>query len=346
MQPAGFAQVGGLLKGGVAPRIVVPFVGVAAPGAAQHHQTAAGLLHQPNQFGVAGVGGQAGIPAHLDLGLLKGMAQPFGVFQRHIEAVVHKENLAQTVAGRNLRHFLNHFVNGPDDPPGALRRPQVVGRGGIVEPAQFGQHADAETCLGVFGHIQVVQAGAGAEIGGAAHPVIDDAAVFAVQHAGHSPVVGFPDFQAVGQFGEGFGGVAGDADVRLHELKNLLRHNAERRPAAHDSGIRNRAEALNDAFGDGQLPLRVNVAVVAQIADGNAHQVGVEIAGYALHLVQVVIAGKHQVNHLDAMAGAVNVAGHIGQPDGDGLGAHPAHHAVVAVGGNQQDTHLANPPRR
>ena len=83
--------------------------------------------------------------------------------------------------------------------------------------------------------------------------------------------------------------------------------------------------------------------MIAEVADGNTDQFGIEFPHRLLHLIQVVLAGKHQVNQLDLVAGPVDVSGHVGQADGDRLGAHAAHDAVVAVSGYQQDAHRKIP---
>ena len=242
--------------------------------------------------------------------------------------------------------LFNHFVDGADHPPGPFGRPHVVGGGGIVEPAQLGEHADAETGLGVLGHVQVVQAGAAAEVGRTAHAVVHDFTVFTVENAGHAPVVGLSNFDAVGQLGESLAGVAGDTEVGLHEVEDLLRHDAESRAAADDGGVGNGADALDDAPGDGQLPLRVDVTVIAEVADRDAHHLRLEVEDGAFNFVQVVLVSEHEVDQLHLVPGTVHVAGNVGQADGDGLRSHPAHNPVVAVGGNQQDTHGKSPWRR
>ena len=343
MEVAGLAQLGGLLEGGVARRVVVALVRVAAAGAAHHDEAAAGLLHHADELGVTGVGGQAGVPADLHLGFHQGVAEFLGVLQRHVEAVVDEEDLLQAVAGRDLGHFFNHLVDGADHPPGALGGAHIVGGGGVVEPAQLGEHADAETGLGVLGHVQVVKAGPAAEIGRTSHAVVHDFAVLTVENAGHAPVVGLTDLDAVGQLGEGLARVAGDADVGLHEVEDLLRHDAESRAAADDGGVGNRPDAFDDASGDGQLPLRVDVAVVAEVADRDTHHLRLEVQHGALDFIEVVILGEHEVDQLHLVPGTVDVAGDIGQADGDGLRPHPAHDLFVTVGSNQQDTHLKSP---
>ena len=264
----------------------------------------------------------------------------------HVEAVIDEEDLLQAVAGGDLGHLFHHLVNGPDHPPGALGGAHVVGGGGVVEPAQLGEHADAETGLGVLGHVQIVQAGTAAEVGGTAHAVVHDFAVFTVENTGHAPVVGLSNFDAVGQLGEGLTGVTGDAEVGLDEVEDLLRHDAEGRAAADDGGVGNRADALDDAPGDGQLPLRVDVTVVAEVADRDAHHFRLEIEDGALDFIQVVFIGEHEVNQLHLMPGTVEVAGDVRQADGNGLRSHPAHNPVVAVGSNQQDTHRKSPSRQ
>ena len=343
MQVAGFTKVGGLFEGCVPGGVVVAFVRVATAGAAHHHQAAAGLLHQPDQFGVASIGGQAGVPAHLDLRFHERVAQFLGVLQRHVEAVVHEKYLLQAVPLGDLRHFLNNLVDGANDAPRAFRRADVVRRRGIVETAQLGEDADAETGLGVLGHVQVIKARPFDKIGRAAHPVVHQLAVFAVQQPGHVAVVGFADFDAAGEIGETLTSVAGQTEVGLHVFKDLGGHDAERRAAAHDGRVGDGAHALNHALGDGQLPLWIHVAVIAEVAYGDPNQFGIEVSNRFFNLIQVVFAGKHQVNQLDLVAGPVNVAGHVGQADGDRLGAHTAHDAVVAVSGNQQDTHRKIP---
>ena len=346
MEVAGLAQIGSLLEGGVAGGVVVAFVGVAAAGAAHHDKTAAGLFHHADELGVAGVGRQTGIPAHLHLGFHQGVAQLLGMFQRHIEAVVDEKYLLQAVAGGDLGHLLHHLVDGPDHPPGALGGAHVVGRGGVVEPAQLGEHADTESRLGIPGHIKVVKTGPAAEIRRAAHAVVHDFAVFTVEDAGHSPVVGLADFDAVGEFGEGLAGVSGDAEVGLHEIENLLRHDAESRSAADDGGVGNRPDALDDAPGDGQLPLWVNVAVIAEVADRDTHHLGLEVEDGAFDFIEIVLVGKHEVDQLHLVPGAVQMSGYVGQANGNGLRSHPAHDPVVTVGGNQQDTHRKSPSRQ
>ena len=257
-----------------------------------------------------------------------------------------KNIFLEAIAVGDLGHFLNHLVDGADHPPGALGSAHIVGGGGVVEPAQLGEHADAESGFGIPGHIQVVKTGTAAEIRRATHAVVHDLAVLAVEHAGHAPVVGLTDLHAVGELGESLAGVAGDAEVGLHEVEDLLRHDAERRPAANDSGVGNRPDALDDAPGDGQLPLRVHVAVIAEVADRDANHLGLEVKDGALDFVEVVFVGEHEVDQFHLVPGAVQVAGNVGQTNWNGLRSHPAHDPVVAVSSNQQDTHRKSPSRQ
>ena len=224
------------------------------------------------------------------------------MLQRYVEAVVHEEYLLQPVPLGYLRDFLNNLVDGANDAPSPFRRADVVGGGGIVKSAQLGEDADAESRLGVFGHVQVVKAWSFDEIGRAAHPVVNQLAVFAVQQSGHAPVVGLANFDTAGEVGETFTSVARQAKVGLHVFKDLGGHDTERRPSAHDGRIGNGTDALDHALGDGQLPLRIDVTVVAQVANGDSDQFGVEIPHRLLDFIQIVLAGEHQVNQLDLVA--------------------------------------------
>ena len=91
-------------------------------------------------------------------------------------------------------------------------------------------------------------------------------------------------------------GIAGQAKVRLYELKHLRRHDAEGWTAAHDGSVRNGADALDDALGDGQLPLRIDVTVIAEVAYRYADEFRVEVANRALYLAQIILTGEHQID--------------------------------------------------
>ena len=78
--------------------------------------------------------------------------------------------------------------------------------------------------------------------------------------------------------------------------------------------------------------------MIAQVAQGDSDDVGPEFLDDAFSLGQVVV-GEHQVNHLDLVPLVVQVRRDIRQPDGHGLGVHPAVHPVLAVGSDEQDTH-------
>ena len=221
---------------------------------------------------------------------------------------------------------------------------EVCGRRWIVEPAQLGENTDAEAGLGILGNVQVVEAGATYEIGRTAHSVVHDLAVLAVEDTGHATVIRLANLDAIDQLGKRFGSVAGNAEVGLHEFEDLLRHDAERRAAANDGCVGYGADPLDDTLGNWQLPLRVHVAVVAQVSDRDAHQFGLELGHHLLDLTEVIGIGEHQVDQFDLMARAVQMTGDIGKADWYGLGTHTAHNPIVAVGSNQQNTHLKTLP--
>jgi hypothetical protein len=81
--------------------------------------------------------------------------------------------------------------------------------------------------------------------------------------------------------------------------------------------------------------------MVAQVADGDAHQLGLEGTGRLFYLVQVVVISKHQIQHFHGMTGRVQMPGNIGKANGQWLGIHAAIELLVTVRGNQQDAHYS-----
>ena len=78
----------------------------------------------------------------------------------------------------------------------------------------------------------------------------------------------------------------------------------------------------------------VDIAVIAQIADGYAHHLRLELLDRVFHVGDVVV-GEHQVKDLKAVTVLVQMAGHVSQTNGQRPSVHAAHQPVVAVGRNQ-----------
>ena len=262
--------------------------------------------------------------------------------QRQIEPVVDEEHFAQPVAFLHFLDFGHHFVDGADDPPvGPVLRCAAANlrrAGGVGKAAQLGQHADAESGLAVFVHIQPVQARRLGELRHAVALVQLYGAVLGIHQPRQAVHRRLAHLQAVAEFGKGFPGVAHHAQVGLQVAETLPGQQAESRAAANDGGAAFGADSVDDFLGDGQRPLGVDVAVIAEVPQRNAGQVRLKFAHRLPHFGGVVV-GEHQIQHPDFVAGGVQMAGDVGQADGQGLGVHPAVQPVMAVGGNQQDAH-------
>ena len=73
--------------------------------------------------------------------------------------------------------------------------------------------------------------------------------------------------------------------------------------------------ALNYIFGYGQGRLRVDVAPVIQVSDGNANQLRLKFPHRGFSLGQVVL-GEHQVENLQRVALWIYVRRHVSQAEG------------------------------
>src|SRR6266545_3373114 len=118
--------------------------------------------------------------------------------QRQVKTVIDEEYLTESILLLHVLHVMDDLVDGPNDAPGGLINLGMRSRRGIIKATQLGQHANAKARLGVFVHIQVVQAGGGGERRGTAATVEDDLTVLAIHYTG-KVMVGHALLQAVGQ---------------------------------------------------------------------------------------------------------------------------------------------------
>ena len=263
--------------------------------AAHQHQVASSLLHQPHQLGVAVVGSQAGIPAQIQIGVHQGITERIGLVSRDVEAIVDEKNLPK---GEPLFQILNlghHLVNGANHSPGAFLGLGRSLRSWIIKAAQLGQNTNAESGLPVFLHVQLFQARGLGEFREAAHSIVNDLPILAVNQSRQVKVGGLTYLDSVGQFRKGLASIPSYAQVGLQECEAFLGKDAERRTYADHRGLGCGANPLDNFFGDGQSPLGIQVAVVAEIPQRYTHQLRRELPHRILHFREVIISGKHQV---------------------------------------------------
>ena len=232
----------------------------------------------------------------------------------------------------------HHLVDGPDHPEVRLRHPRRRRGRRVGEASQLGQHANAESGGPVLVHLQVFQPGAAREGRNAETLVQHHLAVLGVYHARQVVSRPFAYLDAFADLREGLACVAGHAYVGLQKLVALFGQQAEGRPANDDLGLAVLTDAVDHVPRDGECPLRVQVAVIAQVAQRYAYHVRPEILDDVLDLGQVVV-GEHQVDDLDLVPLVVQVSRYVGQSDGHGLGIHSAVQPVLPVGGDEQDSH-------
>ena len=166
-------------------------------------------------------------------------------------------------------------------------------------------------------------------------------AIAPIDHAGNIRIVP-ARFEPVQQCRERLARVAGDAQIGADVLQALGGQDAERRPAAQYRRVADRADALHYVADARQVRHRVEVALVVQIADGQPHQVRLELPDRALHVPRAVVR-KHQVQNLQLVAVLVHSGGYVRQPNRNGTHHHPVHEPVGLIGRYQQYPHRESP---
>src|SRR5262245_38556942 len=103
--------------------------------------------------------------------------------QRNIKTVINEKDLAEPVALLHVLHILHHRIDGPNDTPGVRICLDLRSRGGISKAAQLGQYPNTKTGLGIFLHVQFLQARRGGEGGGTAATVDHELTTLTIHYA-------------------------------------------------------------------------------------------------------------------------------------------------------------------
>ena len=233
-------------------------------------------------------------------------------------------------------NIIDNVFDGTQHPPGGRI---VLGDYRVGEGvAQLGHHADAESRLLVPGHIKLIQKRGFGKLRVSQSLPHDRAGIIPVNQAGHV-VIGLTAFHGVGQLGKALAPIPGHSQVESQIIETCLWKQAETRTPTHDGSFSDGAHHVNDLFSARQRPLRVHVADVVQVPEGDADKIGLELPNRSLGFLEKVL-GKHQVQYLDVVPVRVQISGDVSQPYRGRIGVHTAHQSLVPVCGDQQDSHI------
>ena len=96
--------------------------------------------------------------------------------------------------------------------------------------------------------------------------------------------------------------------------------------------------ALDDVAHGGQVPHRIEAALIVEIADGQPDEVRLELA-HRVRDLRYGIVRKHQVEHLERVLVFVHARREVRQADRHGAHHHAVHKSVCLIGGDEQYFH-------
>ncbi len=121
-----------------------------------------------------------------------------------------------------------------------------------------------------------------------------------------------------------------------------LGQDAKGRSTADNGGRTQRPQMAYKRSDGREVADRIQVTLVVQVAQRQPDHLGLETL-HSLRDVCMRILGEHQIQHLQGMAGFVDVGRNIGQANRQRPHRHAVHIAAGLIGSNEQHLHAHIP---